>query len=276
MSVELTTTPGQPGVRRIAKKVAKKAKAREKKLERYLESQERVEKPGRTWRMKLAFEDTPESGKDVLTLADVVFGYGGVPLVRGVNQVLRAGERVVMLGPNGAGKTTLLRVIAGQLAPLAGEVRLGANVRLGYYAQEQETLDPDSTPFETLVEIASMSETDIRSFLHYFMFTGDEVFVPVNMLSYGERARLVLARLVATGCNFLMLDEPINHLDIPSRTEFEQAMRAFEGTVLAVVHDRYFIRRFATRIWAIHDGMLRSYLDLEEMQRARAADAERG
>ncbi len=276
MSVELTTTPGQPGVRRIAKKVAKKAKSREKKLERYLEGQERVEKPGRTWRIKLAFEDTPESGKDVLTLTDVAFGYEGVPLVRGVNQVLRAGERVVMLGPNGAGKTTLLRVIAGQLAPLAGEVRLGTNVRLGYYAQEQETLDPDSTPFGTLVEVASMSETDIRSFLHYFLFTGDEVFVPVNTLSYGERARLVLARLVATGCNFLMLDEPINHLDIPSRTKFEQAMRAFEGTVLAVVHDRYFIRRFATRIWAIHDGTFRSYLDLEEMQRARAADAERG
>jgi len=276
MSVELTTTPGQPGVRRIAKKVAKKAKSREKKLERYLEGQERVERPGRTWRIKLVFEDTPESGKDVLTLADVAFGYEGVPLVRGVNQVLRAGERVVMIGPNGAGKTTLLRVIAGQLAPLAGEVRLGTNVRLGYYAQEQETLDPDSTPFETLVEVASMSETDIRSFLHYFLFTGDEVFVPVQMLSYGERARLALARLVATGCNFLMLDEPINHLDIPSRTKFEQAMRAFEGTVLAVVHDRYFIRRFATRIWAIHDGTFRSYLDLEEMQRARAADAERG
>jgi ATP-binding cassette subfamily F protein 3 len=115
-----------------------------------------------------------------------------------------------------------------------------------------------------------MSETDIRSFLHYFLFTGDEVFVPVKSLSYGERARLVLARLVATGCNFLMLDEPINHLDIPSRSKFEQAMQAFEGTVLAVVHDRYFIRGFATRIWAIHDGTLRSYVDLEQ-QRAHAA-----
>jgi ATP-binding cassette subfamily F protein 3 len=90
-------------------------------------------------------------------------------------------------------------------------------------------------------------------------------------LSYGERARLVLARLVATGCNFLMLDEPVNHLDIPSRAKFEQAMQAFEGTVLAVVHDRYFIRRFATRIWAIQDGTLRGFLDLDDLQRARAA-----
>jgi ATP-binding cassette subfamily F protein 3 len=269
LSVERTTTSRQPGPRRIAKKVAKKAKARERKLERYLESQERVEKPGRSWRMKLDFEATPRSGQDVLVLEDVSVGYEGVPLVRGVEQVLRAGERVVLIGPNGSGKTTLLRAIVGQLTPLAGKVRLGANVKLGYYAQEQETLDPDSTPFKTIARAAAMSETDLRSFLHYFLFSGDEVFVPVKSLSYGERARLVLARLVATGCNFLLLDEPINHLDIPSREKFEQAMRAFEGTVLAVVHDRYFIRRFATCIWAIQRGMLRRYLDLEGLQRAR-------
>ena len=270
ISVELTTTPRQPGVRRYAKKVAKKAGSREKKLERYLESEERVEKPTRSWQMKLAFEDTPESGKDVLVLEDVSIGYGGVPLARGINQVLRAGERVALVGLNGSGKTTLLRAITGELAPLAGKVRLGTNVKLGYYAQEQETLDPKSTPLETVTRVAAMSETDVRSFLHYFLFTGDEVFVPVEVLSYGERARLVLARLVATGCNFLMLDEPINHLDIPSRNKFEQAMQAFEGTVLAVVHDRYFIRGFATRIWAIHDGTLKSYVDLEQ-QRAHAA-----
>jgi ATP-binding cassette subfamily F protein 3 len=249
--------------------VAKKAKARERKLERYLDSQERVEKPKQTWQMNLAFEHTPESGRDVLVLTDLAVGYEGVPLVREANQVLRAGERVAMVGPNGAGKTTLLRVVAGQLTPLGGEVQLGANVKLGYYAQEQETLDPASTPFDTVAEVAAMSETDIRSFLHYFLFSGDEVFVPVRSLSYGERARLVLARLVATGCNFLMLDEPINHLDIPSRSQFEQAMRAFEGTVLAVVHDRYFIRRFATSIWEVRDGTLRRYIDLEDLQRAR-------
>jgi len=270
LSVELTTTPGEPGVRRIAKKVARKAQSRQKKLERYLESEERVEKPEPTWQMKLAFENTPESGRDVLVLQDVAIGYEGVELAEGIEQVLRAGERVAMLGPNGAGKTTLLRIVAGQLAPLAGEVRLGTNVKLGYFAQEQETLNPESTPFETIVKMAPMSETDARSFLHYFLFAGDEVFVPVGALSYGERARLALACLVATGCNFLMLDEPINHLDIPSRARFEQAMQAFEGTVLAVVHDRYFIRRFATRIWALHNGTLRSYLDLEEFQRVRA------
>lgn len=115
-----------------------------------------------------------------------------------------------------------------------------------------------------------MSETDIRAFMHHFLFTKDEVFVPVKSLSYGERARLVLARLVASGCNFLMLDEPINHLDIPSRANFEQAMGAFQGTVLAVVHDRYFIQGFASRIWAIRDGELRSYVDLEDLRRVSA------
>jgi ATP-binding cassette subfamily F protein 3 len=257
-------------IRKIAKGIARRAVVQRRRIERELEH-ERVEKPKQTWQMKLVFEGTPESGQDVLILTDLTVGYDGVPLVREANQVLRAGERVAMVGPNGAGKTTLLRTIAGQLAPLSGEVRLGTNVKLGYYAQEQETLDPASTPLEMVAQVAAMSETDIRSFLHYFLFSGDEVFVPVGSLSYGERARLVLARLVATGCNFLMLDEPINHLDIPSRAKFEQAMQAFEGTVLAVVHDRYFIRGFASYIWAVRDGVLRRYADLEQLQRVRGS-----
>jgi len=263
--VERTTTSGQPGVRRYAKKVARKALSRERRLERYLESDERVEKPRQQWQMKLEFVATPPSGQDVLILEGVAAVYNGVPLFAGATETLRAGERVALVGPNGAGKTTLLRVILGELAPLAGRVRLGTNVKVGYYAQEQETLEPDSTPLETVRAVAALSETEVRSFLHYFLFAGDDVFVPVRALSYGERARLVLARLVATGCNFLVLDEPINHLDIPSRARFEQAMTAFTGTVLAVVHDRYFIREFATRIWTIADGQLRSYLELDDL-----------
>ncbi len=267
MSVELTTTPGDPTIRRYAKKVAKKATSREKRLERYQENDARVEKPTDTWRMKLEFNAPVVSGQDVLVLKDLAAGYDGRAIFSGVDAYLRQGERVALIGPNGAGKTTLLRVLAGHLAPLAGEVRLGANVELGYYAQEQETLAPESTPFEVVRAVAEMSDTDVRSFLHYFLFTGDEVFVPVGSLSYGERARLVLARLVARGCNCLLLDEPINHLDIPSRTSFEHAMTAFEGTVLAVVRDRYFIQRFATRLWAVEGGALHTYVDLEEYRR---------
>ena len=252
-------------IRKIAKGIARRAVVQRRRLERDL-AEERMEKPGQSWQMKLEFADTPTSGQDVLVLDGLAAGYDGRPLFSDVNQVLRAGERVALVGPNGEGKTTLLRVINGQLDPLAGRVRLGANVRLGYYAQEQETLDPDSTPFDLLRQAVAMSETDVRSFLHYFLFTGDEVFLPIGDLSYGERARLVLARLVATGCNCLLLDEPINHLDIPSRARFEGAMAAFKGTVLAVVHDRYFIRHFATRIWSLAGGTLTSYLDLDQLK----------
>jgi len=255
-------------IRKIAKGIARRAVVQRRRIERELE-QERVERPRLTWQMKLEFVETPASGQDVVTLSHVAVGYDQVVLVDDVTDILRQGERVALIGPNGAGKTTLLRVIGGQLLPLSGTVRLGANVRLGYYAQEQENLDPTSTPFATVRQVASMSDTDVRSFLHHFLFTGDEVFTPVQSLSYGERARLVLARLVAEGCNLLLLDEPINHLDIPSRASFEQAIVNFEGTVLAVVHDRYFIRQFATRVWAIHGETLHSYVDLEDYQRIR-------
>ncbi len=256
-------------VRKIAKGIAHRAVIQRRRIERELE-QNQLERPKKmSWEMKLQFTDTPESGHDVLMLDGLAVGYDGHPLVTDIHQLLRHGERVALIGPNGEGKTTLLRTIMGQLQPIAGTIKIGANVQLGYYAQEQENLDPESTPFSTVRRVAAMSDTDVRSFLHYFLFTSDNVFLPVHQLSYGERARLVLARLVATGCNCLLLDEPINHLDIPSRSSFEQAMTAFEGTVLAVVHDRYFIREFATRVWAIENGELRSFVDLDEYQRVR-------
>jgi ATP-binding cassette subfamily F protein 3 len=251
LRVELNTTPRQPGVRRAAKKVAQKAAGREKKLERYLKSEERVEKPKLGWQMKLEFEGVPTSGQDVLALEDLSVGYGENILLRDLNLLVHHGARIALVGPNGSGKTTLLRTITGVILPLAGRVRLGANVHLGYLAQEQEGLDSTLDAFATIRQIAPLSETDVRSFLHFFLFAGDDVFMPIHSLSFGERARLSLAVLVARGCNLLLLDEPINHLDIPSRTRFEQALSGFEGTVLAVVHDRYFIERFATEIWQV-------------------------
>jgi ATP-binding cassette subfamily F protein 3 len=115
---------------------------------------------------------------------------------------------------------------------------------------------------------AALSETDARSFLHFFLFSGEDVFVPVGRLSYGERARLALGVLVLQGCNLLLLDEPINHLDIPSRERFEEALESFEGTILAVVHDRYFVERFATGIWTVSGGTVRRFVDLEDLYRA--------
>jgi ATP-binding cassette subfamily F protein 3 len=255
LRVELTTTSRQPGVRRYAKKVARKAKSREKKLDRYLESDERVDKPKAGWQMKLDFEEPEHLGQDVFTSEELAVGYAGSPaLLSGLNLSIRAGARIVLTGPNGSGKTTLLRTIAGALEPLASRFHLGSSVRLGYMAQEQELLDPEQSALEALRAVAPLGETEARAFLHFFLFEGDDPLRPSGSLSYGERARLALALLVAQGCNFLLLDEPINHLDIPSRTRFEQALSNFEGTVLAVVHDRYFIERFATQVWVVENG----------------------
>jgi len=254
--------------RKRAKKVARAAVVREKRLQRLLDSENRVAKPALTWKMKMDLVDTPVSGQDVLTLERLGHGFDHHVLFNHVNLQLQRGERVALVGANGSGKTTLLKIIAGELAPSEGRTRLGANVRLGYYSQEEEGLDDAATPFEEIRSVATLSETEARSFLHYFLFAGDDVFVPVSDLSYGERARLALAKLVLGGCNLLLLDEPINHLDIPSRESFERALSAFEGTVLVVVHDRYFISHYASALWAIEDGTIRRYLDLDEITRA--------
>lgn len=241
----------------IAKGTAKKAKAREKKLERYLDSDERVAKPQKSWVMKLEFGATPSLGRSVIQMKDLSVGYSlDQPLLRNLNLEVRSGQKVVLTGPNGSGKTTLLRSIAGKLSTLSGEIRLGTSVRLGYMTQDQSGLRPDWTVLETVQE-GFPGQTEARSFLAYYLFSGDEALKPVSLLSYGQRARLALARLVVEGCNCLLLDEPVNHLDIPSRAQFEQALAQFNGTVLAVVHDRYFIDRFADEVWWVEDHSIR-------------------
>lgn len=267
-SVELTTTSRQPGVRRYAKKVAKKALSREKKLERYLKSEERVEKPEGSWYLNLNFEDVLRSGKRVLEIKDLGHRFDDW-LYRYVDLVLSHGENVVLLGQNGSGKSTLLRSIVGEIDPGEGVVEIGANVRLGYMPQKQDTLEADTTPLALIRSVAPMTETEARNFLHYFLFVGDDVFLTVEKLSYGERSRLLLAKLVAEGANCLILDEPINHLDIPSRERFEEALNAFPGAILVAIHDRAFIDRFATAVWSIEDATIRHYQDRQQMLRGK-------
>jgi ATP-binding cassette subfamily F protein 3 len=255
--IEMTTTSREPGTRVFAKKAAKKAKAREKKLDRYLGSDERIVKPKAGWQVKLEFDRLAHLGKQVLILEDLEVGYPGYPpLLKNVNLHVQDNQRIAFTGPNGSGKTTLLRTIVGQLPPMNGHAHLGSTVKLGYMSQEQEALDPQRNAVETIQSVAPFNQTETRSFLHYYLFRGDDPLRPVELLSYGERSRLMLARLVAQGCNFLLLDEPINHLDIPSREQFEKALASFDGTVLAVVHDRYFTQRFATEVWVIKDGKI--------------------
>jgi ATP-binding cassette subfamily F protein 3 len=236
----------------------KRAKQIEKRVDR-LFNQDRVEKPKAAWEMKIEFEGIPEGGRDVVALEHLTIGYGELVLLEDLNLVLRYGQRMALIGPNGSGKTTLLKTILGIIPFISGRLRVGTNVSFGYLAQEQENLDAALNSLQTVQQLISQSETEARSFLSKFLFKGDDVFIPVGSLSYGERSRLSLARLVAMGCNLLLLDEPINHLDIPARSRFEQALKAFEGTVLAVVHDRYFIQGFATHIWEVSEKNLVSY-----------------
>ncbi|TLN19858.1 ABC-F family ATP-binding cassette domain-containing protein, partial [bacterium] len=239
----------------------KRAKGIEARIDKML-TEDRVEKPGRTWQMKIEFQNGRGGGRHVLAIEEANIGYPGNTLLAGITLHIQYGDRVALSGPNGSGKTTLLRVITGKLEPLSGLVRLGSNVHLGYMAQEQEELDPAKNALEILDDLTHWNQTEIRSFLSKYLLKGDDVFIPAGRLSYGERSRLSLACLVAQGNNFLLLDEPLNHLDIPSRARFEEALANFEGTVLAVAHDRYFIENFATKIWelsppTIHETILR-------------------
>ncbi len=239
-----------------AKKAMRVMKARETKLDRYTGSDERVEKPVPGWNMRMDLSQAALTGQDVLYLEGLTVGYD-MPLLTDLNLSIRAGERVALVGPNGHGKSTLIKTIVGELPALGGRVRMGPSVKVGYLAQEQEILDPNSTPFEVIQASAPFNHNEARYFLHLFLFKADEVFWPIHQLSFGERARLMLARVVARGANLLILDEPINHLDVPSRENFEQALRNFEGSVIAVVHDRYFVEQFATTVWYVADGGLR-------------------
>jgi ATP-binding cassette subfamily F protein 3 len=242
-----------------ASNTAGRAKHIEARIEKLL-NQEKIERPRPAWQLKLDFGAPAHMSRDVLIAKALSIGYTqDNPLLIGLDLHICAGQRIALTGENGAGKSTLVRTITGQIQPLAGTLKIGEKVKMGYMAQEQELLDPSLSGLETIQKIAPFNETEARHFLHFFLFSGDDPLRHSNSYSFGERARLMLAVLVAQGCTFLVLDEPINHLDIPSRARFEQALGNFKGAVLAVVHDRYFIQTFAEDMWVIDKGMLQKY-----------------
>ncbi len=241
---------------KATKRVAGRAKNIEARIET-LQTDEKIDKPQGSWKIKLDFGKSGHQSKEALVTESLSIGYTQEnPLLENINLFIRAGQRIVLTGPNGAGKTSFIKTIAGEIPPLAGSFRIGGATKLGYMAQEQELLNPNLNAVQTIQNISSMNETDTRNFLHYFLFKGDNALRISSELSFGERARLQLAMLVASGCTFLILDEPINHLDIPSRERFEEALENFQGTILAVVHDRSFIDRFATDVWTAKDGKI--------------------
>jgi ATP-binding cassette subfamily F protein 3 len=209
--------------------------------------------------MRLHLDEGKRSGFGVLTVQGLQVGYDGTALVRVGDLLIERGDRVALIGPNGAGKTTFLRTILGELPAVAGTVQTGANVRLGYFAQAHDGLDPALSVYDQLMLHTTMSPGEARGYLARYLFRGDDVWKPVGGLSGGERARLALAILALDGVNLLLLDEPTNHLDIPSQEVLQDALESFEGTILMVSHDRYLVDRLATHVWEIRDGTLTSF-----------------
>ncbi len=205
--------------------------------------------------IRLSFSASHESGNEVLHVKRLSMAFGEKKLFRDVTFLLQKKERMFIVGPNGCGKSTLLKLILGKLIPTAGRVESGYNVEIGYYDQENQNLSADNTVLDELWNAyPTKTETEIRNTLARFRFVGEDVFRSVGVLSGGERARLTLAKLILSKMNLLVLDEPTNHLDIDSREALEEALSAFDGTVLAVSHDRYFMDKLATRILALHPG----------------------
>src|SRR2546425_9315396 len=242
---------------------SREARGRQKLLDRL----ERVERPLDFPELHFEFNAVIESGHVVISTQKLVIGYPPAEhqseptvLVRVTDLELMRGDRVGLLGPNGAGKTTLIRTIIGKIAPISGQVYPGHNVRMGYYSQTHSGLNPDRTIVDEIRQMSTLSEDAARGFLARFLFTGDDVFKPINALSGGERSRVALAKLTLQGSNFLVLDEPTNHLDLQSRQFLEEILSEFEGTLLFVSHDRYFIDSLATKVWVIEDGVLIPYM----------------
>lgn len=239
-------------------KSIKRAESREKMLNKI----EVLEKPTEA-RADIHMTLTPrcQSGNDVLHIEHLAKSFDDLSLFQDISMDIKRGEHVAIIGDNGTGKTTILKIINDLVPADSGTITLGTNVHIGYYDQEHHVLHPDKTLFDEISdEYPSLTGTQIRNTLAAFLFTGDDVFKLIRDLSGGERGRVSLAKLMLSESNFLILDEPTNHLDIASKEILEDAVNAYEGTVLYVSHDRYFINRTASRILELSGGQLTGFL----------------
>lgn len=239
-------------------KSIRRAESREKMLQKI----EVIEKPTQARTdMKMRLLPRILSGNDVLTVDSLSKSFDGLSLFENLGFELKRGEHVALIGSNGTGKTTILKIINHLIPADSGQIRIGANVQIGYYDQEHHVLHPEKTLFEEISDAyPTLTNTEIRNTLAAFLFTGEEVFKRVKELSGGERGRVSLARLMLSEANFLILDEPTNHLDIMSKEILEDALNHYEGTVLYVSHDRYFINRTAHRILELSAHALTGFL----------------
>jgi len=260
----------------------REARGRQKKLDRL----ERIEKPQEHDRLSIRIGSAVRSGRMVLSTTKMSIGYHdpetGQPtvLLRTPELEIERGDRIGLLGPNGSGKTTLLKTLMGILPALEGDYTFGTNVHPGYYAQSHEQLRGrgEGTPLSVILDVQPMSEESARTYLGRFLFTGDDVYKRVSSLSGGERSRLALAVLLLERANLLVLDEPTNHLDINARESLEAMLTGFDGTILFVSHDRYFMDKVATKLWVVENGTivehLGNYTDYHRRLEAEKAPAE--
>ena len=256
-------------------KSIKAAESREKRLEKM----ERLERPQSEQKVRFSFEARRRTGDDVLMVKELKKGFEGRTLFENFNLHLRAGDRVAIIGPNGVGKSTLLNVIARQLPADGGAVIFGSNVDLGYYEQHQTRLHPNKDILSEVWDDFPRLELDrVRGVLALFLLTGDDVYQPIRTLSGGEKGRVSLAKLMLRHDNFLLMDEPTNHLDMDSREVLEGALEDFDGTLLTVSHDRYFINRVANRVVEMTAEGAKEYIgnydDYLEKKRLEAAGIE--
>jgi len=227
--------------------------------------------------LRFHFPSVPETGNEVLRLRSLAMAFGEKKLFQDVTGLIEKGERAFLLGPNGCGKTTLLKILRRLLKPVEGYFAWGANVRLGYYDQSLGSVSSSKTVLDEVWDsFRLMSHNEVRSALGMFLFSGEDVFKAVDTLSGGERARIALLKLLLSGANVLLLDEPTNHLDIPAREALESALSQFGGTMLVVSHDRYFISKLATKIYALRpDGLAPCGASYEEYLEQASLDAPR-
>ena len=262
-------------------------RSKEKQLAR-MEKVELAPKAPRDIRVKFSLEE--ESANDVIEAKDVSFSYGEKTLIKNLSFLVRRYERVMFLGPNGSGKSTLMKLINSIIKPTSGKITLGYNIKIGYYDQENRGLSLNKTVFgEMRDEYPDKPDVELRSALALFLFGADDMEKPISTLSGGERARLTLAKLILKKVNLLIMDEPTNHLDIGSCDALENALLAFEGTIVAVSHDRYFINRIATRVIELdperdggmvdcvledYDDAFAEYLRMRELRKRSSLSAE--
>ncbi len=257
--------------RYMAGQRTKEAQGRAKRLARL----ERIARPQEAAAIHLRLSSNYRGGDRVLESNDLVLGYKQ-PLVTSGHLLIQRGERVALIGPNGCGKSTFLKTVLGDVLPLAGDVRLGANIHPAYYSQTHEGLNMQATVLDEMLTYDPLVER-ARSYLGRFLFSGDDVYKQISQLSGGERSRVALAKLTMENANLLLLDEPTNHLDILSQEVLEDVLTNFNGTILFVSHDRYLIDALATHVWAVENGRIvtyeGNYSDYQEEKALRAQRA---